>query len=389
MGLHPDSPLCSSLTRLPPKTVWALMKKVEEYCKVEDDALRVKAGRKSVETTTSRIVQPISFVPSRNPKQQNRPKRDKRCDSRRSNDQCSHRANEQYQVNSKRTRHSSKKYMELTKPINKTLSKLQHLPFLKWPPKMMGPPDARKQDKRCEYHKDYGHDTDSCYALKDHLEELVQDDHLTQHVRKSNSTNTVALWSKSPPLGVIHMIYSLSASSEEHTIQLPSSPHSPITPAKWPHDTGMISLDDSDLVRMTDPHTDTLVIELCINRFTIERVLIDHGNTSKIMYYKTIVKLGFTDSNLSPADYPLLGFNANLEYPLGKITLLIRADIGLVDVEFQVVKLPSPYNLILGKTWLHTMQAVPSTYTNYFIFRLNTVSNKFAALKNQRKHAIF
>ncbi|GMP24770.1 hypothetical protein CsSME_00001924 [Camellia sinensis var. sinensis] len=43
MGLHPDSPLRSSLTRRPPKTVWALMKKVKEYCKVEDDALSVKS----------------------------------------------------------------------------------------------------------------------------------------------------------------------------------------------------------------------------------------------------------------------------------------------------------------------------------------------------------
>ncbi|GMP38543.1 hypothetical protein CsSME_00009748 [Camellia sinensis var. sinensis] len=44
MGLHPDSALRSSLTRRPPKIVWGLMKKVEEYYKVEDDALWVKAG---------------------------------------------------------------------------------------------------------------------------------------------------------------------------------------------------------------------------------------------------------------------------------------------------------------------------------------------------------
>lgn len=57
MGLHPDSPLYSSLTRRPSKTVWALMKKFEEYYKVEDDALQVKSGHKFVETATSGIVQ--------------------------------------------------------------------------------------------------------------------------------------------------------------------------------------------------------------------------------------------------------------------------------------------------------------------------------------------
>ncbi|XP_028083155.1 uncharacterized protein LOC114284461 [Camellia sinensis] len=227
---------------------------------------------------------------------------------------------------------------------------------------MTGPPDARRQDKRCEYHKDHGHDTDSCYALKDHLEELVQDGRLTQHVRKNNSTNTVALRPESPPLGVIHMIYSMPTSPEVHTVQLPSSPHSPITPAKRPYDTGRISFDDSDLIGVTHPHIDPLIIELHVNRFTIERVLIDQGSTSEIMYYKTFIKLGFTDLDLSPTDYPLFGFNVNSEYPLGKITLPVRADTKSVDVEFLVVTLLSPYNLIMSRTWLYTMQPVPSTY---------------------------
>ena len=56
MGLHPDSPLSSSLTRWPPKTVWVLMKKVEEYCKVEDDAQRVKTRQKVIKSAPSGLV---------------------------------------------------------------------------------------------------------------------------------------------------------------------------------------------------------------------------------------------------------------------------------------------------------------------------------------------
>ena len=34
----------------------------------------------------------------------------------------------------------------------------------------------------------------------------------------------------------------------------------------------------------------------------------------------------------------------------------------MVEVEFLVIKLPSPFNVIMGRTWLHIMMAVPSTY---------------------------
>ncbi|XP_028100915.1 uncharacterized protein LOC114300228 [Camellia sinensis] len=189
----------------------------------------------------------------------------------------------------------------------------------------MGPPDIRRRDRRCEYHKDHGHNTNSCYALKDHLENLL-----------------------SP--------------AQIHTIQLQPNLSKPITPIKRPHETGKISIDNIDLDRATLPHVDPPVIELRMNRFTVERVLINQGNTSEIMYYKTFIKLGFTDSDLLPADYLLFGFNANPEYPLGKITLPVQAGTRSVNVEFLVIKLPSPYNLIIGRTWLHAMQAMPSTY---------------------------
>ncbi|GMP74021.1 hypothetical protein CsSME_00031561 [Camellia sinensis var. sinensis] len=131
MGLHSDSPLRSSLTRRPPKTVWALMMKVKEYCKVEDDALRVKARQKVVKSAPSGLVQPISAVPSRSPEPQTWAKRDKRCHSRNSSNQCSHRSNEQYQVDSRRTRDSDKKFTKLAELISKILSKVRHLPFFK------------------------------------------------------------------------------------------------------------------------------------------------------------------------------------------------------------------------------------------------------------------
>ncbi|CAL5391429.1 unnamed protein product [Camellia sinensis] len=71
-------------------------------------------------------------------------------------------------------------------------------------------------------------------------------------------------------------------------------------------------------------HNYALVIELRVTKFAVEHVLVDQGSTSEIMYYRTFHKLGLNDLDLLPTDYLLFSFNANPEYPLGKITLSIH-----------------------------------------------------------------
>ncbi|XP_028053926.1 uncharacterized protein LOC114258218 [Camellia sinensis] len=141
------------------------------------------------------------------------------------------------------------------------------------------------------------------------------------------------------------MIYDLPTPLAVHAIQAPQKQR---TPSTQPHEAPSIIFNDSDLIGVTLPHSDPLVIELHVNRFVVERVFIDQGGTSEVMYYETFVKLDFNQSDLSPAPHPLFGFNVNPEYPLGKIILPVRVGSRTMDVEFLVVKLPSPYNIIMG-----------------------------------------
>ena len=47
---------------------------------------------------------------------------------------------------------------------------------------------------------------------------------------------------------------------------------------------------------------------------------------------------------------------------MGDIALSIKAGPVTQQVLFLVVEDLGPYNAIVGRTWLHTMKAVPSTY---------------------------
>ncbi|KAH7845575.1 hypothetical protein Vadar_003655 [Vaccinium darrowii] len=121
-------------------------------------------------------------------------------------------------------------------PIYKILPKIRDEPYFAWPPKMPGDPTKRNSKWRCSYHKDYGHMTANCRALKQHLEELVTTGHLrdfidegapatvTQPEQRRRGTNA-----QDAPRGVIDMIHGIVDPSFENELrgQLQKARHMP------------------------------------------------------------------------------------------------------------------------------------------------------------------
>ena len=56
------------------------------------------------------------------------------------------------------------------------------------PPRRALSPDNADHSKRCRYHKNTGHSTEECQALKDKIEELIQAGHLRRFVRGTRET---------------------------------------------------------------------------------------------------------------------------------------------------------------------------------------------------------
>ena len=65
---------------------------------------------------------------------------------------------------------------------------------------------------------------------------------------------------------------------------------------------------------------------------------------------------------LSSAGRILSGFNGATTLTMGDITLPVKAGPVIQQVLFSVVEDLGLYNAIVGRAWLHTMKAVPSTY---------------------------
>ncbi|XP_038699649.1 uncharacterized protein LOC119996942 [Tripterygium wilfordii] len=95
---------------------------------------------------------------------------------------------------------------------------------------------------------------------------------------------------------------------------------------------------------------------------TVKRMMVDQGSSAEIMYYSLFQKLGKTYADLIPVPTHLVGLNVTPIWPLGRIRMPVTAGPRTVEVDFVVIDLPSTYNAIMGRTWLHVMKVVPSSY---------------------------
>ncbi|XP_074327529.1 uncharacterized protein LOC141665445 [Apium graveolens] len=93
------------------------------------------------------------------------------------------------------------------------------------------------------------------------------------------------------------------------------------------------------------------------------KVLVDNGASMDILFHDTFIRMGYNDSQLTPSNAPIYGFNHVECQVEGAIQLPIT--IGEEPREatqmlnFQVVNVASTYNTIMG---LHAFKVVPSNY---------------------------
>ena len=89
--------------------------------------------------------------------------------------------------------------------------------------------------------------------------------------------------------------------------------------------------------------------------------MVDQGSAADIMYPDLYRGLGLKPANLATYSSPLVSFEGRMVIPKGQIRLPVQAGTDVVEVDFIVVDVFSPYTAIMGRPWLHTLEAVSST----------------------------
>ncbi|XP_028111216.1 uncharacterized protein LOC114309629 [Camellia sinensis] len=178
---------------------------------------------------------------------------------------------------------------------------------------MLGDPTRRNQKLRCTYHRDRGHTTQNCRALKQHLEDLVAAGHLRDYIDQDKAVTKPGnpppeLNIEHPPRLIINVIHGIVTQEREGALKGEIAKAVQIqqamlvepalkkvrTVSKSPLCT--ISFTTKDLEGIQHPHTDTLIITVGIGkRFDVKRVLVDQGSTTDILYYDLFRKLSLSE----------------------------------------------------------------------------------------------
>ncbi|RVX06112.1 hypothetical protein CK203_018843 [Vitis vinifera] len=199
-------------------------------------------------------------------------------------------------------------------------------PVDRWPRPLETDPSIRDRSKKCAFHKDHGHITETCRSLQYLVERLIKAGHLKQYLRSDTGGRDV---------------------SQHHNSGAPRAPVAPKAvinyingdPSDEEYDSrhGTIIFPPVDPTRTLQPHRDALILSLEIGDFDSRGVSKPRTNL-------------YPDSTRSSTT------------SLGDIILPVQAGPVTLNVQFSVVQELSPFNVILGRTWLHYMKAIPSTY---------------------------
>ena len=91
-------------------------------------------------------------------------------------------------------------------------------------------------------------------------------------------------------------------------------------------------------------------------------VMIDQDIIAEIMYPDLYKGLGLKPENLTAYSSPLVSFEGKMVVSKTQIRLPVQTGTYVVEVDFIVVDVFSPYTTIMGRPWFHKLGVVSSTF---------------------------
>ncbi|XP_026384081.1 uncharacterized protein LOC113279618 [Papaver somniferum] len=227
------------------------------------------------------------------------------------------------------------------------------------------PPGERSREFRA-YHRFHGHTTNNCRDIKKIILRMIDQGKLDHFLNIEDFHDNI-----------LSRVYARDSNGRD-ILNLAK-----ISPLKdWQKQ--LISFNAEEVPGGEEYHENPLVVKLEIDpkektnadeeeetdTWAISRILIDPGSSVDILFYHTYKTMGGLDEELIPSTYKIYGFNGTANKPKGGITMWIPLKSISSEITFCVVDVESPYNALIGRSWLHGILWVASTFHQCIKFPL-------------------
>ena len=125
--------------------------------------------------------------------------------------------------------------------------------------------------------------------------------------------------------------------------------------------TNQISFMDGELQSEGRDHTLPMHIIAKCKDIIVTSVLINNESALHVCPMSTLERLNVDTSLICPTTMMIRTFDGTLREVQGELELAIGVGPMFFTVNFQVIKVDSPYNMLLGRLWLHAIGMVAST----------------------------
>ncbi|XP_054806257.1 uncharacterized protein LOC129308912 [Prosopis cineraria] len=122
-----------------------------------------------------------------------------------------------------------------------------------------------------------------------------------------------------------------------------------------------ISFSEEEVTETAVHQAKALHITLKCEGFIIARVLIDGGSALNVLPLSTFESLSLEASGVHKSNIVVRAFDGSRREVLGSICLSLEIGPSRFKVDFQLMNIDPSYTMLLGRPWIHSARAVPST----------------------------
>ena len=101
-----------------------------------------------------------------------------------------------------------------------------------------------------------------------------------------------------------------------------------------------------------------------VDEWEVKRIMVDNGSTINVCskwFLSQLQENGVVIPPLEEATFKLWAYDSSSKKPLSIATILITTGVRIISAKLQVVDSKLSYNMLLGRPWIHDMEAIPST----------------------------